>query len=558
MLPSDMPLKIALQPWFSGLVKMVSLLAFPYFLGGCASFSSSSDEKPSPLHDAAEAGNLHRVKSLLAKGIALDSRDILKRQVIHSAAESGNLELVQYLVAKGADVRSRDGSNHTPLHLAAGNGHEKIVGYLLDQGAKVDDVENSGNTALHKAANCGDLETVKLLVERGAKVRQASEYGPGGWMPIHHAATSDSVPTVEYLLKHGAKVNDLTSNQVTTPLQLSLMFGGTDVVRYLVKHGANVSPVHEHEGAAIHIAAGERGDLSLVQLLVSHGSKVNAFDNEGQLPIHLAAREARVDIVKWLILHGSPVNKPSAISTAGGCNCSSSGGETVYGAETPLHVANGNTEIVKLLLENGASANVKNYKRHTPLMYSLGNPESVKLLLEHGANPKTATRDGQTALHWACESSANVDSIKFLLDYKADPNAVDNHGDSPLHLACDKGKLEVSKLLLSRGAVIDKRDASGRTPLARAAVNGNYPELVDFLLERGADVNAVDHNGNSIVGLCSKEPILNKLLNHGAKINNKNNEGNAPAEEAVRNNKANVDIRNYILSYMKPKGFKKH
>ncbi len=74
-------------------------------------------------------------------------------------------------------------------------------------------------------------------------------------------------------------------------------------------------------------------------------------------------------------------------------------------------------------------------------------------------------------------------------------------------------------MLVDRGAVAPRRDAQGLTQLMWAVVGGN-PDVVEFLIERGADVNAVDNEGRSVLDHAlemRREGIATMLREHGAR-----------------------------------------
>ena len=65
-------------------------------------------------------------------------------------------------------------------------------------------------------------------------------------------------------------------------------------------------------------------------------------------------------------------------------------------------------------------------------------------------------------------------------------------------------KLDVIRFLIDSGANINAVDGKGCTALMRAAYSG-FPELVNYLLEHGADKEILDYNGNKAIHYVRKE-----------------------------------------------------
>ena len=102
-----------------------------------------------PIHNAAQNGNLNRVKALLNQGVPVNSRNEAGWTPLHDAAYRGHLSVVQELLRRGAHVNPRSQYGYTPLHLAAFVGHSHVVHALLKAGTN----PKYGNIYGHRAHN---------------------------------------------------------------------------------------------------------------------------------------------------------------------------------------------------------------------------------------------------------------------------------------------------------------------------------------------------------------------------------------------------------------------
>ena len=101
------------------------------------------------IHNAAQNGNLNRVKALLNQGVPVNSRNEHGYTPLHNAAYSGNLSVVQELLKRGAHVNPRARSGMIPLYLAAFAKHPHVVHALIRAGAN----PKYGNIYGHRAHN---------------------------------------------------------------------------------------------------------------------------------------------------------------------------------------------------------------------------------------------------------------------------------------------------------------------------------------------------------------------------------------------------------------------
>jgi len=159
------------------------------------------------------------------------------------------------------------------------------------------------------------------------------------------------------------------------------------------------------------------------------------------------------------------------------------------------------------------------------------NLQAAESLVKNGAdlNIKEKYYNGETAIFMATRFCYEP-IVRMLIERGADVNVKNNSGETPLSVALVSGKinklyLRIAMLLIENGADSKERDHY----LSMAAAN-NHGEIVRLLIERGADVNAVNF-GESI--LCSALKmghldVARILIEKGAHVNMKTKEGETP------------------------------
>lgn len=97
----------------------------------------------------------------------------------------------------------------------------------------------------------------------------------------------------------------------------------------------------------------------------------------------------------------------------------------------------------------------------------------------------------------------HLDIIIRLIDAGASPDIPDISGHTALHHACTPpiGNVEMTKLLLAKGANVDAQNRYGEVPLFFPFQGGDIP-LIDILMEHGADLGIPDGNGDSPRKMC--------------------------------------------------------
>ena len=153
------------------------------------------------LHDASAAGNLDRVKQLIAGGTEVNAKDSGRLTPLDYATLMNHRHVAEVLIAAGANINVKDEAyGFTPLHMAVKLGHEILAELLIAKGADVEARAGDGATPLHWAALTGLKPIAELLIAKGANVNVKDKHGatPLQWAKAH-------ADIMDLLKQHGAK-----------------------------------------------------------------------------------------------------------------------------------------------------------------------------------------------------------------------------------------------------------------------------------------------------------------------------------------------------------------
>ena len=234
-----------------------------------------------------------------------------------------------------------------------------------------------------------------------------------------------------------------------------------------------------------------------------------------------AVQQNDVDAVKSLLNKGANINAKNSV------------GETLL----IISIEHKCKEITNLLLQKGADVNIK---QNTYTMTEDQLPSYLKQFISKPA--KTIIVGGRSALHLAVFKD-DMDLIDTLLAKGANIDAVDAQGETPLSHAVIDGQIEIIKLLLSKGANVNiKNHEFGMTPLHLAVIIpfDCKTEIINLLLEHGADIDAVTNKGDTAIQYAANyfaanhSEIVKLLISKGANVNIQNAYGATLLHSASR------------------------
>jgi hypothetical protein len=341
------------------------------------------------------------------------------------------------------------------------------------------------SATLHTALVLGDAAAVEDRLRNHPELAQQPG-GPQNWEPLLYvchtfmhkndpARLEGLVTIARRLCALGANANGEYHWNWHPELPRTALWGALCAVAHLplaeVLLDAGANPT---DGVTSHIAGGG-GDLAALELLHRHGLNVDGIPGGVPPLVHMMLWGDTPPGPRWLLEHGADAN------LAWGND-----------GEAPLHVAARRWDLamVELLVEHGADVSRRRADGATPhtLAELQGNPEIAAWLLAHGA------ADELSALERFIAACARADRRAADAMLAADPglrSELRPEHHVMLHRPAESGNAAVLETMIACGFDANAKDNDRVTPLHRAAMGGHV-DAVRVLLDRGADVRALD------------------------------------------------------------------
>ena len=451
------------------------ILAGVVFAGVVASGQAS-------LVDAARNGDAAAVRALLAKKADVNAAAPDGTTALHWSVQRDDVSMVEALLKAGAKVDAATRHGMTPLQLAGTNGSVAVITRLLDGGANPNTTLPDGETVLMTAARTGSVDAVRILLDRGADYRR--KHPAKGQTALMWAAAENNAGVVKLLVERGADVKERSTGGAFSPYLFAVRGGHLSTVTVLLDAGV---PVDEAlpDGTTALLLAAINAHYEMASVLLDRGANPNA-DGQGWTALHQIA---------WSRRHNAGFNLPGPVAT---------GGVDSLDLVRKLVAKGANVNARQKREPRDGNRNLLNRLGSTPFLLAAKSADVplMRVLLECGADPRITTNNGTTALMaaagvgiWAPGENPGsheeaLAAVKLVFESGGnDVNAIDKEGETALHGAVYRGgAIPVMQFLIDKGAQLDVVNKKGWTPLTAAdgveytpAVLKRYPEAAALL-----------------------------------------------------------------------------
>ena len=446
-----------------GYLRGIGILALGVAFAACA---AAADAR---LADAAEKGDMATVRSLIGQHVNVNVTQVDGSTALLWASRNDDLKAADFLLGAGADVKIANRYGVTPLTEAASNGSAAMVEMLLKAGADANTELPQGDSAIMLAAKTGVPEAVKALIDHGATVNAKEEWH--GETPLMLAAGENHAAVVKLLIERGADVNASAKHLEFPDMK---------------KGPAQVFSVYPAGGLTALMEAARDNSYEAAHALLDGKANPNLKSPQGLRAAMIAIMNGHWDLAKLLIDRGSDLNDGSLPLLADVKNLDFlRPAQNRVETTTPL-------ELIQEMLAKGAKPD-STLSGPIPVLHNFGTNVTgpvdstalyraakaadvtvVRMLIEKGADAKRKAKDDSTALHAAVGIGVRPPM-----------------GDAALKAPKAPQIIATMQLLLDRGADVNAVDGAGMTPLHGAAQKG-LDEVVQYLADHGAKLDIKD------------------------------------------------------------------
>ncbi len=407
--------------------------------------SGLEGEKKLPeIIEAVKAGDNAKVEKMLGAGTSVNTADEQGKNLLMYAVDSGKQDLVRMLIEKGADVNAKRADGSTALFSALRKKQKDTVALLAEKGADFKVVDNFGRTTLMAAAQGGDVEMVKDVLKREIDINMQDKYGKTA---LVFALKAENRDVARFLIDQNIEVNTEEKSR-KTPLFYAVEKGFGDIVDVLIKKKV---PVLVEEIIKYKEFEVDPKTKEEVEVEKERKEMVTAYDNKRINLLMYAAKGGYVEIMKALVKNGAKIEETDGKFLRN---------PLFYVVDQP----------------KGDEKKEKRLAATAAYLIDMGKEKIEKFV----AVPWKKDKEGKPVEEKKMVQKISIDEF----DYE---------GWTPFTLASFHGHLDVIKVLVDKGVLIDKKDRkNGLTALLYA--RGHKHKDVEAYLKKLGAKEGIKHN----------------------------------------------------------------
>ena len=316
----------------------------------------------------------------------------------------------------------------------------------------------------------------------------------------------------------GRVTHEIAAKRRLTDLHCAAVANDATRAEELIRAGVDARD--DNQETPLHYAAQYKSD-KVATLLIRAGADVNARNSHQWTPLHYAARSNADKVAALLIRAGADVNARNRLQS------------------TPLHIAR--SRVAALLIRAGADVNVRNYFQFSPLHGPAINDTDddkkiAALLIRAGADVNTRGDGGYTPLDHSDFRSGKIAHLirnpqeAIALANKIDPPPAGAPSNLSIVREAALGNADSVRNLAKSGADVNAIDENGDTAVVIASANG-HKEAVAALIESGANINQSDGKGETAIAAAIRaqnSEMVKTLYEKGADLNQAVKSGETP------------------------------
>lgn len=297
--------------------------------------------------------------------------------------------------------------------------------------------------------NGASFETIKFLLEQ--KGNPVNKLTHDARTYLHWAAYKGNAPLVQYLISEGYDIN-LEDSHGYAPLPFAAANGIPDSATYEAFFKAGIDPKKKYTNGAnvLLLNAPNDKNLTVTDYLVTKGLTLKDTDNNGATIFDYTARTGNINNLKALLKKGV---KPTGYAL-------------IFAAQGARRSAN-TIDVYKYLIDE------------------------VKL------KPTSTSKENENVLHFLVRKPEQSEIVAYFISKGVDVNQADKEGNTPLINAVSGKDMAVINAVLAKTKNINAVNLKGESALT-AAVRSGTEETMALLIQKGADINVKDKDGNNL------------------------------------------------------------